>query len=44
MYILKEVLGYGENKINLLEANEIIGTVPLTGSDMGGSRRIANKS
>ena len=35
---------YGENKINLLEANEIIGTVPLTGSDMGGSRRIANKN
>ena len=44
MYILKEVLGYGENKIKLLEANEIIGTVPLTGSDMGGSRRIANKN
>ena len=44
MYILKEVLGYGENKIKLLEANEIIGTVPLTGSDMGGSRRISNKN
>ena len=41
MYVLKEVLGYGNDKITQFEANEIIGTVPLPGSDMGGSRRVA---
>ena len=41
MYVLKEVLGYGTDKITQFEANEIIGTVPLPGSDMGGSRRVA---
>jgi len=41
MYVLKEVLGYGNDKITQLEDNEIIGTVPLPGSDMGGSRRVA---
>ena len=41
-YVLKEVLGYGNDKINQFEADEIIGTVPLPGSDMGGSRRVAN--
>ena len=40
MYVLKEVLGYGNDKITQFEANEIIGTVPLPGSDMGGSRRV----
>lgn len=43
MYILKEVLGYSEGKINEFEAKDIIGTVPLPGSDMGGSRRVTNK-
>ena len=41
MYVLKEVLGYGNDKITQFEDNEIIGTVPLPGSDMGGSRRVA---
>ena len=42
MYVLGEVLGYGADKIDKFEADEIIGTVPLPGSDMGGSRRMAN--
>ncbi len=41
MYVLREILGYGADKIDQFEANEITGTVPLPGSDMGGSRRMA---
>ena len=38
-YILEELLGYTENKITALEEYEVIGTEPLFGSDLGGSRR-----
>ena len=38
-YILEELLGYTENKITELEEYEVIGTEPLFGSDLGGSRR-----
>ena len=41
MNVINEVRGYGNDKITQFEANEIIGTVPLPGSDMGGSRRVA---
>ena len=42
-HILEELLGYSKNTINKFKTDEIIGTVPLPGSDMGGSRRVAKQ-
>lgn len=39
-YILQDLLGYQNSKIEDLSINNVIGTRPLFGSDMGGSRRI----
>jgi crotonobetainyl-CoA:carnitine CoA-transferase CaiB-like acyl-CoA transferase len=38
-YVLGEVLGYSEAALRDVEAEKIIGTVPLEGADMGGVRR-----
>ena len=38
-YALGEVLGYSHSTLEALEARQVIGTVPLEGSDMGGVRR-----
>ena len=37
--ILENLLGISGETIKNMELEEIIGTVPLTGSDAGGSRR-----
>jgi len=37
--ILQNLLGISHENINGMEINEIIGTLPLSGSDTGGSRR-----
>ena len=37
--ILQNLLGISHENVNDMEINEIIGTVPLSGSDTGGSRR-----
>ena len=37
--ILQNLLGISHENINDMEINEIIGTLPLSGSDTGGSRR-----
>ena len=42
-YILEDILGYSKSKIKLMEHMEIIGTVPLPGADLGGSRRAAKE-
>ena len=42
-YILEDILGYSKSKIELMEHMEIIGTVPLPGADLGGSRRAAKE-
>ena len=38
-YALGEILGYSKSALDTLEARQVIGTVPLEGSDMGGVRR-----
>jgi crotonobetainyl-CoA:carnitine CoA-transferase CaiB-like acyl-CoA transferase len=38
--VLEEVLGFTADKMQSLERENIIGTVPLEGSDMGGVRRV----
>ena len=38
-YILRDVLGFSDATLASLENEQIIGTVPLEGSDMGGVRR-----
>jgi formyl-CoA transferase len=38
--VLEEVLGLTSDQIQILEQENVIGTVPLTGSDMGGVRRV----
>ena len=38
-YILEELMGYSGHKVAALEKSEVIGNKPLTGSDLGGSRR-----
>ncbi|MDP6453018.1 MAG: CoA transferase [SAR202 cluster bacterium] len=38
--VLEEVLGFTADKMKSLERENIIGTVPLEGSDMGGVRRV----
>ena len=38
-YVLGRVLGLGEDVLRRLEDEEVIGTVPLEGADMGGVRR-----
>ena len=42
-YILEDILGYSKSKIELMEEMEIIGTIPLPGADLGGSRRAAKE-
>ena len=42
-HILEELLGYSRDTINKFETEKIVGTVPLPGSDMGGSRRVAKQ-
>lgn len=37
--ILQNLLGISDKNLNDMEINEIIGTLPLSGSDTGGSRR-----
>ena len=41
--ILKDILGYSDIEIKEMEELEIIGTTPLLGSDMGGSRRLESE-
>ncbi|MBA13539.1 MAG: hypothetical protein CL751_06280 [Chloroflexi bacterium] len=43
-YILKDILGYSDMEIKEMEELEIIGTTPLLGSDMGGSRRLESEN
>ena len=43
-YILGELMGYSDHKISVLEKTEVIGNKPLTGSDMGGSRRFGQNN
>ena len=38
-YLLGEVLGYSPDRLGRLEQDDVIGTVPLEGADMGGVRR-----
>ena len=42
-YILKDILGYSDIEIKEMAELEIIGTTPLLGSDMGGSRRLESE-
>ena len=42
-YILKDILGYSDVEIKEMEKLEVIGTTPLLGSDMGGSRRLESE-
>ena len=43
-FILKDILGYSDMEIKEMEELEIIGTTPLLGSDMGGSRRLESEN
>ena len=43
-YILREVLGLTDTAYRELEEEEVIGSVPLEGSDMGGVRRVKRGS
>ena len=43
-YILGELMGYSDHKISVLEKTEVIGNKPLTGSDLGGSRRFGQNN
>ena len=38
-YVLGDILGYTQEKMDDLASDNVIGTVPLPGSDLGGSRR-----
>lgn len=43
-YLLGEVLGYSDERMQELEKRQVIGTVPLEGADMGGVRRVQRES
>jgi len=43
-YLLGEVLGYSDERMQELEERQVIGTVPLEGADMGGVRRVQRES
>jgi crotonobetainyl-CoA:carnitine CoA-transferase CaiB-like acyl-CoA transferase len=43
-YVLGQVLGIPEAELDGLEAEQVIGTVPLEGSDMGGVRRVRRQA
>ena len=43
-YLLGEVLGYSDERMQKLEERQVIGTVPLEGADMGGVRRVQRES
>ena len=42
-HVLRDILGMPESAMSRLEEQDIIGTVPLQGSDMGGVRRVARQ-
>ena len=43
-YLLGEVLGYPNDRMQELAAKQIIGKVPLEGADMGGVRRVQREA
>ena len=43
-YVLGQILGFQGPRLDELEAADIIGTVPLEGSDMGGVRRVRRQA
>ena len=43
-YVLHDLLGFPDDRMAQLEREEIIGTIPLEGADMGGSRRAARQT
>lgn len=43
-YVLGDILGYTKEKRDDLASDNVIGTVPLPGSDLGGSRRASMES
>ena len=43
-YVLGDILGYTQKELDALASDKVIGTVPLPGSDLGGSRRASMES
>ncbi len=43
-YLLGDILGYTQEKRDDLASDNVIGMIPLPGSDLGGSRRASRES